>query len=167
MIYVFGNFTTFLYGMYNDFWTFHVISRVGYTTLVLDLSIIPPPPPSQAPTSTTAPLYPSSVWGPTCDGGDRICDADLPELEIGEWLFFEDMGSYTLTCSTSFCGFRPPKSYYYIREKEKVSGSCHAHCSILGQYKAISLICAVLEVYLLCTSNTIISIVFLPKILHL
>lgn len=41
--------------------------------------------------------YESSVWGPTCDSMDCITrTANLPELQIGDWLLFEDMGAYTV-----------------------------------------------------------------------
>ena len=35
-----------------------------------------------------------SLWGPTCDATDRIAEACLleVEVEVGDWLYFEDMG---------------------------------------------------------------------------
>lgn len=36
--------------------------------------------------------YECSVWGPTCDSMDCISKtAKLPQLDIGDWLFFEEM----------------------------------------------------------------------------
>ena len=33
--------------------------------------------------------YSTSVWGPSCDGIDRIIEHDLmPELDVGEWIVF-------------------------------------------------------------------------------
>lgn len=38
-------------------------------------------------------LHRASVWGPTCDGIDCILKKCwLPEMDIGQWLIFEDMG---------------------------------------------------------------------------
>jgi len=40
--------------------------------------------------------YITSIWGPTCDSMDCITKtAQLPEMEIGDWLYFENMGAYT------------------------------------------------------------------------
>ncbi|KAJ9084838.1 Ornithine decarboxylase [Entomophthora muscae] len=59
---------------------------------------------------------PSCVWGPTCDVIDIILeDTPLPELFIGDWFIFENMGAYTNSSSTRFNGFSPP-DVYYIKE---------------------------------------------------
>lgn len=48
-----------------------------------------------------------SVWGPTCDGIDLVCRR--VELRggvgVGDWLYFENMGAYTLCSRTTFNGF--------------------------------------------------------------
>ncbi|XP_042297101.1 antizyme inhibitor 2 [Sceloporus undulatus] len=50
-------------------------------------------------------LHSSSFWGPTGDGLDRIADGvDLPELHVGDWLIFENMGAYTVPPSASLSG---------------------------------------------------------------
>jgi len=50
--------------------------------------------------------YPSTVFGPTCDGMDVVLrDIWLPELEYGDWLVFNNMGAYTTAAGTSFNGF--------------------------------------------------------------
>uniref|UniRef100_A0A1B6GPX0 ornithine decarboxylase n=1 Tax=Cuerna arida TaxID=1464854 RepID=A0A1B6GPX0_9HEMI len=55
-------------------------------------------------------LVDSSIWGPTCDGLDRVVDHILmPQLKVGDWLIFENMGAYTLTSSSEFNGFPAPK----------------------------------------------------------
>eukprot|EP00004_Rigifila_ramosa_P012265 TRINITY_DN2646_c0_g1_i1.p1 TRINITY_DN2646_c0_g1~~TRINITY_DN2646_c0_g1_i1.p1 ORF type:complete len:451 (+),score=124.54 TRINITY_DN2646_c0_g1_i1:335-1687(+) len=47
-----------------------------------------------------------TVFGPTCDGIDFIAKQTvLPELHIGDWLCFENMGAYTLAEATAFNGF--------------------------------------------------------------
>lgn len=48
-----------------------------------------------------------SLWGPTCDGLDCISKAvKLPEMEIGEWIMCENMGSYTIAAASNFNGFK-------------------------------------------------------------
>lgn len=59
-------------------------------------------------------FYKSSVWGPTCDGLDCINEeCELPELHVGEWLFFKNMGAYTLAAASAFNGMPPPKRHYF------------------------------------------------------
>ncbi|KAF6037130.1 hypothetical protein EB796_004538 [Bugula neritina] len=58
-------------------------------------------------------LYASSIWGPTCDGLDKICEeVVLPELYDGDWIVFKDMGAYTLAAGSCFNGMPKPKLYY-------------------------------------------------------
>ncbi|CAI9603775.1 unnamed protein product, partial [Staurois parvus] len=60
-------------------------------------------------------LYSSSIWGPTCDGLDRIVEqCDLPELQVGDWILFENMGAYTVSASSTFNGFQRPTLYYVM-----------------------------------------------------
>ncbi|KAF4532076.1 hypothetical protein B566_EDAN013406 [Ephemera danica] len=50
-------------------------------------------------------LYPSSIWGPTCDSADLLLPSvKIPELNIGDWLAFPDAGAYTLSCASKFNG---------------------------------------------------------------
>ena len=54
-------------------------------------------------------VYPSSIWGPTCDGLDRIAaNMPLPQLQVGDWMVFQDMGAYTLAAAGTFNGFPVP-----------------------------------------------------------
>jgi len=57
-----------------------------------------------------------SIWGPTCDGLDCIESCiKLPfEVEIGDWLYFENAGAYTSVASTSFNGFKCNSSCIYV-----------------------------------------------------
>jgi ornithine decarboxylase len=51
--------------------------------------------------------YKSTIFGPTCDSIDLICEnAMLPELAIGEWVYVEDFGAYTAASSSAFNGFK-------------------------------------------------------------
>ncbi|XP_064382194.1 ornithine decarboxylase-like [Halichondria panicea] len=65
---------------------------------------------------TSGPLQRSSLWGPTCDGLDTLGEALLPELSIGDWLYFDNMGAYTISASSTFNGFLKPKVYYYVTD---------------------------------------------------
>ncbi|XP_022088629.1 ornithine decarboxylase-like [Acanthaster planci] len=59
--------------------------------------------------------YSTSIWGPSCDGLDRIIEHCLmPELEVGEWMIFEDMGAYTMCAGSEFNGFKRPVGYYVL-----------------------------------------------------
>jgi ornithine decarboxylase len=56
------------------------------------------------------PLQICSVFGPTCDALDTISLAEqLPDLEIGDYLYSENIGAYSAASSTSFNGFPPAK----------------------------------------------------------
>ncbi|XP_005000367.1 ornithine decarboxylase isoform X1 [Cavia porcellus] len=61
--------------------------------------------------------YPSSIWGPTCDGLDRIVErCALPELHVGDWLLFENMGAYTVAAASTFNGFQRPTIHYVMSQ---------------------------------------------------
>ena len=51
-----------------------------------------------------------AVFGPTCDAFDTISVAEeLPDLEIGDYLYAENIGAYSISSSTYFNGFPPAK----------------------------------------------------------
>jgi len=58
----------------------------------------------------------SSVFGPTCDALDTISLAEeLPELELGDYVYSENVGAYTHASSTWFNGFPPAKVLHINR----------------------------------------------------
>ncbi|XP_035023919.2 ornithine decarboxylase isoform X2 [Hippoglossus stenolepis] len=60
-------------------------------------------------------MYPCSIWGPTCDGLDRIVEqCNLPDMQVGDWLVFENMGAYTVAASSTFNGFQRPGIHYVM-----------------------------------------------------
>jgi len=65
-------------------------------------------------------LYKSVVFGPTCDSMDTIeKECLLPDLAIGEWVYSECMGAYTISASSAnFNGFKPARCYYCITENK-------------------------------------------------
>jgi ornithine decarboxylase len=57
-----------------------------------------------------------AVFGPTCDALDTISLAEqLPELEIGDYLYSENIGAYSAASSTHFNGF-PPAKVVHVNE---------------------------------------------------
>lgn len=73
---------------------------------------------------------PTTLWGPTCDSMDKISDnVGLPELEVGDWLVYENMGAYTIAGSCRFNGFPLSTKVYMHRDgsveiqKEEVTPS--------------------------------------------
>lgn len=72
-----------------------------------------PKPILQEKPSPDQPVYTSSLWGPTCDGLDKIAEClQLPELHVGDWLLFENMGAYTVAASSTFNGFQKTDIHY-------------------------------------------------------
>ncbi|KKA26609.1 hypothetical protein TD95_003424 [Thielaviopsis punctulata] len=57
-----------------------------------------------------------SIWGPTCDGIDRITDSIRFKqvLDVGDWLYFENMGAYTKCSATKFNGFNNEHDVIYV-----------------------------------------------------
>ena len=59
--------------------------------------------------------FPSSIWGPSCDSMDCVAkNVMLPECNVGDSLYFEEMGAYTLSAASGFNGFLPPICFYFI-----------------------------------------------------
>ena len=64
-----------------------------------------------------------SIWGPSCDGIDRITEACTLRgvLDVGDWLYFEDMGAYTRCSATKFNGFANNHEVLYISSEPGAS----------------------------------------------
>jgi ornithine decarboxylase len=66
-------------------------------------------------------LHKSYLWGESCDSIDLISDnIMLPELTIGEWLYVENFGSYTIASGSEFNGFKPPMNKYIFRSQKMI-----------------------------------------------
>lgn len=64
---------------------------------------------------TVSDHYESVIFGPSCDGLDTITDnIQLPELEIGDFIIWENMGAYTMVCASPFNGFAVPTHQIYV-----------------------------------------------------
>ena len=58
-------------------------------------------------------LYASTVFGPTCDSIDVVARSVLlPKLKVGDFLYFQNMGAYTMAAASSFNGFAPSERFY-------------------------------------------------------
>lgn len=50
-----------------------------------------------------------TLYGRTCDSLDMIADSkDMEELEVGDWLWFPNMGAYSSVTASEFNGFPKP-----------------------------------------------------------
>jgi len=59
--------------------------------------------------------YECTIYGPTCDSMDKIASqCKLPDLSIGEVIYVENMGAYTLAASSNFNGFMSTECKYII-----------------------------------------------------
>jgi len=59
--------------------------------------------------------YDCTVYGPTCDSMDKIMNqCKLPDLSIGEVIYIENMGAYTIAASSNFNGFTQTECKYII-----------------------------------------------------
>lgn len=49
--------------------------------------------------------YKTTLYGPTCDGLDKILEVEaFPELQLNDWILFRRMGAYTLAGACNFNG---------------------------------------------------------------
>lgn len=64
-----------------------------------------------------------SIWGPTCDGIDRITESSIFRrvLDVGDWLYFEEMGAYTKCSATRFNGFTDKHEVVYVSSEPGAS----------------------------------------------
>ncbi|KAL3078445.1 hypothetical protein niasHT_032461 [Heterodera trifolii] len=61
--------------------------------------------------------FPTIVWGQTCDGLDQVeAQTVMRQMNVGEWLFYENMGAYTSVAASNFNGFNTPNSFYAVSE---------------------------------------------------
>jgi ornithine decarboxylase len=61
-------------------------------------------------------LYPSTIFGPTCDSMDKIAPKImLPKLNVGDFLYIEDFGAYTTAAASAFNGFKTNKLHFVWR----------------------------------------------------
>lgn len=60
--------------------------------------------------ATNEQTYASTIFGPTCDGLDKVMDIGLPDLCIGDYIVFDRMGAYTVAGASHFNGIPFPET---------------------------------------------------------
>ncbi|XP_075054681.1 antizyme inhibitor 2-like [Mixophyes fleayi] len=67
-----------------------------------------------------AECFPSKLWGPCCTEKDILFEEiELPELEMGDWIIFQNMGAYHMTLRTIFNGFPSPNVNYILSKENR------------------------------------------------
>uniref|UniRef100_UPI00358F847D ornithine decarboxylase-like n=1 Tax=Myxine glutinosa TaxID=7769 RepID=UPI00358F847D len=85
--------------------------------------------------SDDEPVFASSLWGPTCDGLDCVLNqCPLPELNVGDWLIFPDMGAYTLVAASTFNGFPRPPVHCIITHSDWLMELCPTFSSVANAF---------------------------------
>lgn len=57
----------------------------------------------------------ATIFGPTCDGLDLICEKiQLPKYKVNDWMYWNNMGAYTVAAGSTFNGFQRPKIYHLM-----------------------------------------------------
>jgi len=57
----------------------------------------------------------STFFGPTCDSIDVVAKCvPFPSLEIGDWVYFPNMGAYTVAAGSTFNGFERLRIHYEL-----------------------------------------------------
>lgn len=66
------------------------------------------PRPLVAPKFDASKTYDSTFWGQSCNSIDKVFEIKFSELHVGDWIIFDDCGSYGFCHATSFNGFPIP-----------------------------------------------------------
>nr|XP_045611841.1 antizyme inhibitor 2-like [Procambarus clarkii] len=85
----------------------YYINEGTYSSFALTRTHFVPDPPTPLEVRGETPVKPSIVWGRSCCGNDRVTKKVflLPDLQLGDWLMWPNMGAYCFTLSTHFNGF--------------------------------------------------------------
>ncbi|GAA6092261.1 antizyme inhibitor 1b isoform X1 [Tachysurus ichikawai] len=80
-------------------------------------NIIPSPVVHKMSLSADEPVFSSSLWGPSCDALDQVVEhCLLPELSVGDWLIFKNMGASGHEETAVISDSEKPPMYYTISE---------------------------------------------------
>ena len=93
----------------------------NFSNLIFDHQFVTPRVLSKRDKSTHNVVY--SVWGQSCDGIDRITETCTLHgvLDVGDWLYFEEMGAYTKCSATRFNGFTDNHDILYVSSEPGAS----------------------------------------------
>ena len=93
----------------------------NFSSLIFDHQTASPRILSKRDRSTRSTEY--SLWGPSCDGIDRVTETCTLHglLDVGDWLYFEEMGAYTRCSATKFNGFTDNHDILYVSSEPGAS----------------------------------------------
>ena len=97
----------------------------GSFNCVISYNLIDIPTPLKHSTDGSSERYLTIIWGQTCDSKDKLCETTMPELSIGDWLYFDNMGGYTVSVASTFNGFEIPVRFHYVTESYRYT---NMHC---------------------------------------
>ena len=85
----------------------------SFNCVVFDHAVVVPRPLHEVPAGRRGRVA-TKLFGPTCDSIDVVMACtELPELAVGEWLCFRDMGAYTRCAASRFNG-QGAHSVHYV-----------------------------------------------------
>lgn len=65
-------------------------------------------------------IYPSIIWGATLDVCDQLTETiDLPELKSGDWIYFDNVGAYTVCVACEFNSFPVASVHSIIKSDDR------------------------------------------------
>ncbi|XP_078495826.1 antizyme inhibitor 2-like [Ciona intestinalis] len=85
-------------------------------------------------------VYASNVYGPTGAGVDIVLNnIMLPEAQIGDWWFFDNMGAYSSLVSLGFNGYMVLKTGFYISQDiwNEIADKLDPKSPLFGQYQQL------------------------------
>lgn len=110
-----------VYGAFNCILYDHQVVNPKVLTINRQYAYLPDALPPGVPNSLSKDLQACSVWGPTCDSIDCVRSlAHLPrQLQVSDWLVYEDMGAYTICAASGFNGLRTSEVRYTAGEGDQ------------------------------------------------
>lgn len=86
----------------------------SFNNIVYDHAEVPTPQIYRASPCTTPQPTLTTLFGPTCDGFDKVVTTIIPRLNLGDFVYFQNMGAYTIAGACNFNGiqFMSPTCYY-------------------------------------------------------
>jgi len=93
----------------------------AFNMMFTDFTTLVPMPLKKLGVTDATSSFPSSIWGPSCDGLDKITAmVRLPELQVGDWIMWKNVGAYSIACATNFNGFNSRSLHYFISKDKMV-----------------------------------------------
>jgi ornithine decarboxylase len=93
----------------------------SFNCVVFDHAVVDPRPlplqlEGERGSGPTPPTVRTKLFGPTCDSIDVVSPCTpLPDMRVGDWLYFPNMGAYTRAAYSNFNGFGDHHVQYMAR----------------------------------------------------